>query len=417
MCSIVAFEPEAPQVPLDVLERRICEAAADLAAATCRWLMLVAEFDARQGWAEWGVNSCAHWLSWRCGISLRTGREHVRVARALEALPRISAHFATGELSYSKVRVVTRVARPENEAELLALARGATGAQLDRLVQGYAGVIRATREQAQIAEAKQFLSCTWGDDGMLRVEGRLTAADGAVLLRALEVASEEYSAPMPVRRAQALVALVAGGQATTGEVVVHVDANTLAGEEICERCDIENGPSIAPEIARRLGCDGALVTIVERDGQPLSVGRRTRAINPALRRALSTRDGGCRFPGCTHTRYLHAHHIRHWAHGGTTEIANLIQLCHHHHRLVHEGGYEVDVGPSGRPRFRNPHGWTIPAQGEVATASGTSLRRQNHRVGIDVTPDTCRPLFPGDRLDYGIAVGGLANKWLPPPED
>jgi hypothetical protein len=417
MCSVVVDDPTPPPVPLHVLETQICEAAADLAAATCRWLTLVAEFDARGGWAEWGVQSCAHWLSWRCGISLRTGREHVRVARALQVLPQIRQHFATGELSYSKVRVVTRVARAENEAELLQLARGATGAQLDRLVQGYAGVIRATREQAQAAETKQFLSCTWSDDGMLRVEGRLTAADGAVLLKALEAAAgDDVSAPMAVQRAQALVALAGGERTTTGEVVVHVDADTLAGEHICERCDIEDGPSIAPEIARRLGCDGALVTIIERDGQPLSVGRRTRAINPALRRALKTRDGGCRFPGCTHTRYLHAHHIEHWAHGGRTEMGNLVQLCPHHHRLVHEGGYEVDVGPAGQPQFRTPHGWIIPPQGEVATASGTPLRHQNHRAGVDVTPNTCRPLFTGDRLDYGIAVEGLAHRWLPPPE-
>ena len=131
MCSVVISDPPPRQpLPLEVLERQICEFAADLAAATCRWLELVAEFDARRGWAEWGVNSCAHWLSWRCGIGLRTAREHTRVARALGALPLVTEHFRTGELSYAKVRAITR-AQPETEAQLVELARHATGAQMD----------------------------------------------------------------------------------------------------------------------------------------------------------------------------------------------------------------------------------------------------------------------------------------------
>ena len=98
--------------------------------ATCRWLELVAEFDERGAWAEWGVKSCAHWLSWRCSIGLITARQHVRVAHRLRELPRVRAAFARGELSYCKVRALSRVAMPETEAGLLEIARHATGAQL-----------------------------------------------------------------------------------------------------------------------------------------------------------------------------------------------------------------------------------------------------------------------------------------------
>jgi hypothetical protein len=406
----------ATEIPLELLERQICQLAGDIAAATCRWLLLVAEFDARGGWSEWGVNSCAHWLSWRCGIGLTAAREHTRVARALGALPLVTEGFSTGELSYSKVRAVTRVAQPETEAQLVEIARHATGAQLDKLVRGYAGVIRTTREHAQIVEEKQSLSCLWGDDGMLHVKGCLTPEDGAALLAALEGAGpEDRSLTLGNRQAQALGAL-ARGEATAGaEIVVHVDAQTLASEQISERCEVEGGPVIAPETLRRLGCDGALVTILERDGQPLSVGRRTRAINPALRRGLKSRDQGCRFPGCTHTRWLHAHHIRHWVHGGPTAMENLIQLCSHHHHLVHEGGYRVDLDASGQAEFRTPRGWLIPPMGLAVWAGEESLRSQNQADGVVVDPQTCFPMSAGDRLDYDIAVEGLARKWLPPP--
>jgi hypothetical protein len=415
VCSIPDSSSDRP-VPLELLEQQICSLAADIAAATCRWLELVAEFDARGGWAEWGVHSCAHWLSWRCGIGLTAAREHTRVARTLAGLPLVTDRFSSGQLTYSKVRAITRVAQPETEAHLVEIAQYATGAQLDRLVQGYAGVIRRTREAAQSAEEKQHLNWHWTDDGMLRVEGCLTAEDGTRLLAALRAAeSGDCSVPVGERRAAALVQLASGDTTPTAEVIVHVDVETLAAEQIVDRCHIEDGPPIAPETMRRLGCDGALVTIVERDGQPLSVGRRTRAINPALRRALNSRDHGCRFPGCTNERFLHAHHIEHWVNGGKTELGNLIHLCSHHHRLVHEGGYGVELDATGEPRFSTAHGWEIPTVGNPAAATGTPLPWQNEQAGITVGADTCRPWTPGDSLDYGIAVEGLARRWLPPP--
>lgn len=126
------------------------------------------------------------------------------------------------------------------------------------------------------------------------------------------------------------------------QLVVHVDAETLAQDRIVERSEIEEGPALAPETVCLLGCDAMLERIVERDGKPLSLGRRRRTIPPALRRALRARDYCCHFPGCTHSRFLHAHHIHHWARGGPTNLDNLVQLCSYHHRLVHEGGYHIE---------------------------------------------------------------------------
>ena len=314
MCSIVKMRdgasPEA--VSLDELERQISELAAHIAVATCHWLCLVAEFDDRGGWAEWGVKSCAHWLSWRCSIALGAAREQVRVARRLQELPAVREAFSRGELSYCKVRAVTRVATAETEAGLVEIARHATGAQLEKLVRCYSKALSATVPVAQRAHELRYLKWSWNDDGTLRIEGRLPADDGALVVNALSAveqqpAEEDGFAPSPVAacRADALVALARSALSTSSphtagadrcEIVVHVDAATLAADEVRDRCHLSDGPALAPETVRRLGCDASVVRIVERDGRPLTVGRRTRTIPPALRRALRSRDGGCRFP-------------------------------------------------------------------------------------------------------------------------
>lgn len=411
---MLSSHPTDRQKPLELLEREICTQAAEIAAATCRWLLLVAEFDVRDGWAEWGVTSCAHWLSWRCGIGLNAAREHTRVARALTRLSLTREAFAAGEISYSKVRALTRVASDKTEAQLVELARHATGAQLEKLAGQYGRVLRATSEQANEAQARQKLSTYWDSDGMLVVEGRLAPEDGAVLLAALDRAAE--SVPGEARelgfgavRAQALVALATGGETKT-ELVVHVDTESLQGDETHGQCAVADGPALAPETARRLGCDAAAVMVRERNGKPLSVGRRTRVIPPALRRALRSRDQGCRFPGCTHRRNLHAHHIEHWGRGGHTELDNLVQLCSYHHHLVHEGGYGVVAKPGFELEFRRPDGRLIRQECERRSATPTALSERHRVRDIYFGPDTCMPLSAGDRLDYGLAVGGLA--WL-----
>ena len=396
--------------PLEAIEREICELGAHIEAATCRWLLLLAEFDEREGWGEWGTVSCAHWLSWRCGLSPGTARERVRVARRLRDLPLVREAFSAGELTYCKVRALTRVATEATEADLLELARHATGAQLEKVVRGFGGALSATVASAQRVYESRYLTWSWEEDGSLRVQARLPAEDGALLLAALEAAEEDTpESSKAERRADALVSL-ARSEAKPCEVVVHVDAETLVGDEVVERSELEQGPAIAPETARRLGCDASVVGIIERDGEPLSVGRRARAVPPALRRALSSRDRGCRFPGCTHTLFMHAHHIQHWARGGPTSLENLVQLCSFHHRLVHEGGYGVGRAGPRKITFRRPDGRAIAE--ECSCASGPGVAQQNRARGLSIDADTCRPRSAGDKLDYGLAVELLCHRAL-----
>src|ERR1700731_5275470 len=141
----------ATRISLEELEAQITELAGQLNAANYRWLALIAEFDRRQGWADGKLPSCAHWLNFKCGLNLGAAREKVRVAHALIGLPKIAASMARGELSYSKVRAVSRVACPATEEALLMIALHGTAHHVERLVHGY----RRARQAAELSREAQ----------------------------------------------------------------------------------------------------------------------------------------------------------------------------------------------------------------------------------------------------------------------
>src|SRR5690348_13667911 len=178
-----AASPDGPPVvPLERLEAQICELAGHLAAATCRFLVLLADFDARRGWASWEMNSCAQWLSWKCQLSSGTAREHVRVARALRDLPVIRAQFAAAALSYAKVRALTRIATAATEAGLAELAGPMTANQLERFARAHRQVTQAEDAGARV---RRRLTWRFEEDGSLSGAFRLPPLQGAVLLRAV----------------------------------------------------------------------------------------------------------------------------------------------------------------------------------------------------------------------------------------
>lgn len=175
---------------LQQLGDEIAELSAHLDAATVRLLDLIREFDIREGWGN-GFRSCAAWLSWRVGLDPGAARERVRVARALEILPRLAQALARGELSYAKVRALTRVATPETEERLLAVGRAGTADHVERIVRGW----RLMDRKAEAAEDKRRhksrgLHVYQDVDGMVTIRGRLAPEVGAVLIQALSAARE-----------------------------------------------------------------------------------------------------------------------------------------------------------------------------------------------------------------------------------
>jgi hypothetical protein len=420
--TALAPEQDPAELPVERLEAEIVGWNAQLSAATCRWLLLVGEFDRRRGWEAWECHNCAHYLDWVCGVDRRTAREHVRVARSLAGLPVTRSAFAAGEISYAKVRAITRIATPGNEATLVEWARHGTASHLERIVRGYRSVLRNEQlEEVNERHAARYARWHWDDDGSLVISARLDPEAGAQLVAAVEAVmkaggggsagpARSPQETTEARRADALVALAESATAgvTAGglvrqvpEVVVHVDAAVLADDDPDGCCELDGGPTLAPETVRRLACDAKLVTVAEDgDGNPLGVGRRHRRPPSALRRALAARDGGCRFPGCGSRRYLHAHHVRHWARGGVTAIENLTLLCSKHHRAVHEGGYICRPAvEGGEVQFFRPDGSAI----ELPSAAEGAARR----LPIDLAPTAGTYRWAGERLDLGIAVAGL----------
>jgi len=185
------LQPTSPRtVELDRLGDQIAELSAHLEAATARLLALIREFDARGGWNT-GFRSCAAWLAWRVGLEPGAARERVRVARALTTLPALAEALARGELSYAKVRALTRVATPETEARLLAVGRAGTAHHVERIVQGWRRVDRlAEAREAARQHARRGVHVYPDEDGTVVLRGRLTPEVGALLLRALDAARE-----------------------------------------------------------------------------------------------------------------------------------------------------------------------------------------------------------------------------------
>jgi hypothetical protein len=407
------------------LEAQITELAGQLNAATHRWLTLIAEFDRRKGWSDGSLHSCAHWLNFKVGLNLGAAREKVRVAHALAALPEIGAAMARGELSYSKVRALTRVATPATEKSLLMIGLHGTAHHVETTVRYFRRALDAAElsreQQQQVGRGVQYF---YDDDGSLVLKARLPALAGAVLLKALDAAlppATEHSTGVGARRADALArvaesflerASAAGSSADRFQVVVHVDAETLK-EGTAGRCHIEDGPALPIETLRRLTCDASLVRIVETEqGEPLDVGRKTRSIPAAIRRALNARDPGCCFPGCTHTRWLDAHHIEHWADGGETKLRNLVNLCRSHHRLVHEGGIGIEPREGGGWRFVRPDGREFESlrRQPAATHDWSELREGLAAHGIKIDANTAATRWRGERMDYHLGIANLCHQ-------
>lgn len=193
------------------------------------------------------------------------------------------------------------------------------------------------------------------------------------------------------------------------QVIVHADAELLAASgKPPERahahvpCELENGPALAPDTVRRLCCDASVTAILSLQGEPLSIWRKSRTIPPPMPRALLSRDGGCRFPGCDATRFVDGHRIVHWVDGDETSQDNLVLLCKHHHRAVHEEDYDLSKVGNGELRFTRPDAIVIPTA-PVAVSASESVSVANRR-NIDPITENTGWFWRSARMDYGMAV-------------
>ncbi len=368
------IKPTVNLLPIDDLDKAIVGLSTRINAETYELLVLIRQFDERAGWLRWGLANCAEWLHWRCDFGMNAAREKVRVAHALKSLPVTSAAFSSGQLSYSKVRAMTRVVAAHSEMEFVDFALQTTTARVEERCRELRCGQTDSTDVANRAHTNRSLRISRNaEQGTMTFTAELPIEVGELVEKALdkarddslssaEFADESWTA----RQADALVKVATAflheqrnAVANSSDdylVTVHVDQTALTKG---------NGRSGLPvESVKRLCCDGNAVVLVEGDhGEPLSIGRKTRMVPTAIKRALKARDKGCSFPGCRHTRFVDAHHIRHWSAGGETSLENLMLLCSQHHKLVHEGGFTIERDFEHRWYFKRPDGRAVPECG------------------------------------------------------
>ena len=424
--------------PLERVESEIVSVASQLAAASARLLGLIGDYDAVDGWRDWGARSMAHWLSWKTGMSLGTAREQVRVARALRDLPLTAASFASGRLSYCKVRALSRIATAESESDLVSMAEHATGSQIETFVSAARRAVRASDVRARRRAA--YLTWHHDDDGSIVGSFRLAPEQGAIVVQALDAASgrlrelpgegdqpEEAATRRSRSTADAweemsrvyldsVSAETSAEGAERYQLVLHTTAEELAkpddADDDGQGSLLAGGAGrrwrIAPSTARRLTCDCPTSTMIDGpDGDALHLGRKTRRIRGRIRRAVMARDRGmCRAPGCTEPA-RQIHHLRHWAHGGSTCLGNLVSLCDGHHWLVHEGGFTLVRSDRG--------GWALISLDGVRSESHPEPFEPTAPLSYDpaVAPDAVSGRWDGTRMNAAYAVDVILGLEVP----
>ena len=453
----VAYElgpdPELVGVDSAELDGLVRSQAALVTRETARWIVLLAEFVVRGTWAHAGARTPGEWLSWAVGMAPTTARDHVRVGLALRTLPKVREAFLAGQISYSKVRAITRLGHEETEEVLLAWADAAPAAELERIVSWTRRACRVDGVEADpLAEvdptdatvaAARVERMDWldGGDGSQEARVRMDEADAARLrtnLRWLADQHEDTSLPIGARMVAALQAAVdAAMEAAPTDVsgddrdrlVVAVDTVEETGDDSAESSGPLVGhdsaesprlrlvprraartPAMGVRTMERLACQAGIVPVrTDPRGRPLDVGRTQRTATAKQRRALGLRDPGCRFPGCTATRHLHVHHAREWADGGTTDLDNLIHLCSFHHRFIHRAGWQVRPAGAGAFTFLD-----ADRQPFHATPSGVDSAESPVLPALRQAPENGRTLQPAHwvqhHVDYSLCVTVLRHE-------
>ncbi len=442
-------------IDVDALGNQIAEMSAHIDAAMHRLLTAIREFDLASGWYVQGALSCAHWLAWRVGWDLRTARERVRVARKLAELPLVDEELRRGAMSYSQARAITRVATAEKEALCVEYAKRMPASQLDTLCRSYEHVQAYDQERGVAAgemigadvaahiAAQRTVTRRSLDNGMVKFEVVLASDEAAIVWTALNAAiSTSRAEPTPEgqtpaehlpdrppaakapssadrgrQRADAFMQIIQDRirgdrpQRSPIEIIITVPHAGLHGSaEPQDLAMMATGEIIATTTAKRFCCDaGVVIAHVDALGVPLSVGRKTRTIPAAIKRALLLRDRTCRFPGCTHSRYVHGHHIEHWANGGETALSNLMLLCSAHHTLLHEGGSRVEANGAGGWNFFDHRNRVIevqPARPSVGQQGGLAALHVAQEE-LAITANTNASKWTGTPIDYARCIDYL----------
>jgi hypothetical protein len=460
--ELVPDEMADAELSIDELGARIVGMAGRLAAAMCRWLLLVAEFDARDGAGKFCLPSTGRWLTHYCGLSARTAREHVRAARVLAAHAPLIEAMGAGRISYSHLRAIARVAELGEQrlvTELVMLAEHGTVGQLEDTVRGLRTVDRNNGGSRR--PVTESVSHRWREDSRFGLSATLDREHGALLLCAVDALARREKitqAEALTRMAELTLATLNASDgpapALRGEeyaaVVIHLDAARLPAETLdpdpdpqvvveggsaeppAARADrpagrIAGGPGLPEATLERLLCTARIRTILttthpDDPDHPdagegrlrwragvLDVGANRRLVSAKQFRALLVRDHGCcRVPGCGSRFGLQAHHVQHWIYGGKTIMANLVLLCRAHHHAVHDNQLSIIALGHQRFRFHRADRRQLPAHSDPARLATTDAPIEDNHHHVHPTAATTG--WDGTALDHDYAVACFAHR-------
>jgi hypothetical protein len=370
-----------PELPDARIEEDFAELQRAVEQLEVERLRRLSEIERRLIFERDGYLSAAAWLATTFKVTWGSARQSVRVARALEEMHKTRQALHDGDISMSGVRilVMAREADPSaferDEAQLVEAARIHSMDDLQRVAAYWRQAIERERslEGDDKLRERRRLHASVSFLGMVRVDGDLDPEGGETLLTALRAVLDAESRSRSrddlrtpaQRRADALGEIcrqwldMADRATVAGErphVTVTVGAEAIQNTA-AHTSELDHVGPVDPEAARRLACDASVMRVVMAGrSEPLDVGRRTSVVPPAIRRAVIVRDRTCRFPGCDRPHaWCDAHHVVHWADGGTTALPNLVLMCRRHHRMVHQGGFRMEL-LEGRPTFKRPDG-------------------------------------------------------------
>lgn len=383
------FRPET-DLPDVVYERhmagvhRVDEAMVDFNRSHLRLIDRLTQADQDGLWAADGSPTLAEWLKSRYRMTGHTGHALARIVKGLPELPAIRRAFEEGRLSWDQFRAVMEIATPDTDGELAERAAGLTPSEIRATPR------RVTEQEVERARDDRYVTYRFHETKpIFEMNVVLPDEEGATFITALtrkagQFDLDPYDGSVPeygTRLADALVEMASQSLAADADhdratLMVHTDVQTLLGIEggaqatLGDGTTIPTGTTITNQTLRRLACDARIQLVIEDpvDGV-IGIGRTARSIPGWLNRVVRARDGGCRFPGCDRTIWLHVHHIRHWADGGPTDLDNLVTLCGYHHRLIHNDGWQIRGNPNGEVVW--------------ITSWGTEFERHPHFNGVE----------------------------------
>ncbi len=394
----------------------IAEVCGLLNATAGRLVGLIAKVLETGAWEGAGIRSAQQWVAWKCGVSPERARRLVAMARRLAELPDTKAAMEAGELCEDQVAVICRHAPAGIDGQAAELARSATVVQLRRVLGSYSfeEPKPAEAQTEQVPEERRWVSFGTDDQGSWTLSARLPADEGALVERALRACREElfragehasgpHPAPSDVSWADALVAVADKALAPGAQCRPHHDRHLVllhveTGADGTTGGHLHLGPALSDGLRRFVSCDARVRPVMESGGKAVSVGRAFRTVPERTRIVVEERDRGCRVPGCDRSRWLHVHHVQHWEDGGTSDTANLVALCQHHHRLHHRGGLGISGNaddPDGmtftdeRGRTLDPTGRPVPprrAPEQTARDLGVPGGNWSHPTGERLDP-------------------------------